>query len=164
MASYGYSSKLEGARAVGRDLPISTKHSAEVCRFIKGRSLKTAKKLLEEVMVKKRAVPYKKHTWDLGHKAGIGSGRYPVKACMNILKILESAETNAQFKGLNTSNLGVTHIAAQRASQPRHYGRHGGRTMKRTHIEVILQEQAKKEPAKKSDKKSSSTAKKVSGD
>ena len=46
------------ARAVGRDLNISTKQSIEICSFIRNRDLKTAKGFLQDVMKKERAVPH----------------------------------------------------------------------------------------------------------
>ena len=156
MAQYNYSTKMEGeyAQAVGRDLSISTKHSVEVCRFIRGRNVQNAKKLLEEVIGMKRAVPYKRFNRDLGHKKGMAAGRFPVSTCKEILKILESAESNAQFKGFNTSRLRITHVNAQKASRPMHAGRHRGREMKRTHIEIVLKEGAQAEKKEEKTQKS----------
>ena len=131
---------MEGARAIGRDLPISMKHSVEVCRFIRGKKVALAKKMLHEVIVKERAVPYLKFNLDLGHKRGMAAGRYPVRTAEEILKIVESAEKNAQFKGMNAGKLVVAHISAHKASEPFHGGRHRGRTMKRAHVEIVVQE------------------------
>ncbi len=63
-----------------------------------------------------------------------------------MLKLLDAAEANAQFKGLNTSLLHIAHLCAHRAGAPVHPGRRG-RTMKRTHVEVVVEEkpEAKKE-------------------
>ncbi len=142
---------MEGAKAVGRDLPISTKNSVEVCRFIKGRNVQVAKSMLLDVITLKRAVPYKRYTMDVGHKSGMASGRYPKKTSRGILQVLESAEFNAQFKGMNTARLYVTHIAAQKASTPMHGGRKRGQSTKRTHIEVVLQEKVEAEKKVKKD-------------
>ena len=135
-----YSTEIEGAKALGRDLPISFKHSVEVCRFVKGKNVHLAKQQLKEVIELKRAVPYRRFNQDLGHKRGMMSGRYPVKTTQYILKLIESAEKNAQFKGMNTEKLTIIHIAAHKASRPAHGGRHRGRAMKRAHIELIVQE------------------------
>jgi large subunit ribosomal protein L22 len=149
-----YSTSIEGARALGRDLPISMKHSVEVCRFIRGKKVILAKKMLQEVIVKERAVPYLKFTLDLGHKKGMAAGRYPVRTAEEILKIVESAEKNAQFKGMNVSKLVIAHSVAHKASEPFHGGRHRGRTMKRAHVEIILQErEVEKRVAKQHEKK-----------
>src|SRR3989344_5020976 len=136
----GYTTEMEGARALGKDLPISFKHSLEVCGFIRGKKLTLAKQHLKEVIDMKRPVPYKRFNQDLGHKNGMMSGRYPVKTTECILKLVESAEKNAQFKGMSVDKLAIVHIAAHKASRPGHGGRHRGRSMKRAHVEVILQE------------------------
>lgn len=140
MAKYRYTTAMDGAKAVGRDLSISTRNSIEVCRFIRGRSIQTAKGMLRDVIALKRAVPYKRHYLDIGHRKGMASGRFPKKASAGILRVLESAETNAQFKGMNTSKLYVAHIAAQKASSPMRGGRKRGQSTKRTHVEIILSE------------------------
>lgn len=164
---YNYSfknfDKEHMAKAVGRDLGISTKHSIEICNFIRGKNLQKAKEILQRVVKKKQAVPFKRFNKNVGHRKAIGPGRYPVKASQNILKLLESAEINAQQRGLNTANLTIRHICSQKASTPMHYGRIRRIRMKRTHVEVVLEEQAKKEqkPAKAEEKKEVGTEKKA---
>jgi len=146
-----YSAKVEGevAKALGRDLPISKKHSVEICHWLRKRKLEQAKNLLNKVLKKELAVPYKKHTWNLGHKRSTqGPGRYPLNACKEILRLLEAVETNAQFKGMNTSNLIIEHFNAHQASRPWHFGRQRRRKMKRTHVEIIVKE-GKKEKTEK---------------
>lgn len=148
MAQHKYSTKIENqensAKAVGISLPISTKQSVEICRFIRNKSLEKAKTMLANVIVKKTAVPFKRYKMDVGHRRGkIAAGRYPMKASKQILDLLNSVETNAQFKGLNTSNLVITHICAHLASTPPHYGRRRRKT-KRTHVEVVVEEKAEK--------------------
>ncbi|MBI4441151.1 50S ribosomal protein L22 [Candidatus Woesearchaeota archaeon] len=146
--AYHYATQLNNehtARAVGRSLPISTKFSVEICNHLRHRKLEDAKKILERVTMLREAIPMKRYTFDLGHKPGsVGPGRYPVKACKNILELLDSVEANAQFKGLNTSLLQIVHICAHKASIPMHGGRRGGRKNKRTHLEVVVQETAEK--------------------
>ncbi len=137
---------MAGAKGIG--LGISTKQAVETCSFIRGKTLVDAKGLLSSVIDLKAAVPYKRYNQKVAHKKKIGAGRYPVKCCNVILKLLESAEANAQFKGLNTSDLVVVHICANKASTPWHYGRARGRKMKRTNIEVVLEEKAVKKKDK----------------
>lgn len=131
------------AKAIGRALPVSTKHSIEICNFIRGKKLEKAKMLLNEVISHKRAVPFRRFNWGVGHRKGkMGAGRYPEKACREILKIVECAEANAQFKGLNTSDIVISHIYANEASRPWHYGRQRRRRTKRTNVEIIVEENA----------------------
>ena len=135
------------ARAYGAALPISFKSSVEICAHIKKRKLATAKKILEKAINIEQAIPFNRYNWDLGHKKKIGPGRFPAKASKFIMQLVEAAEANAQFKGLNTSNLIVAHIAANKAGRSMHFGRKSRRVMKRTNVEVVLEE--KKEEAKK---------------
>ena len=162
MAQYKYATQMEGefAQAVGRDLSISAKHGVEVCRFIRGKNIQKAKQLLAEVIAGKKPIPYFRYHKDLGHKKGMAAGRFPKKTCEAVLSILESAEANAQFKGLNTSRLEIAHICAQKAARPLHFGRHRGRQMKRAHIEVVLEEGVKEE---KKGKESKAKATKTEG-
>lgn len=133
------------ARAIGTALPISMKQSVEICRFIESRNANDAKKMLQSVIDKKTAVPFLRFNRDLGHKKRVGPARYPEKASNHIIKLIESAEANAQFKGLNTSNLVIAHISAHRSGKTWHYGRQSRRRMKRTNIEIIVEEKSKKE-------------------
>jgi len=121
--------------------PISTKASVEICSFIRNRELSKAKKLLQQVLNKKIAVPYKRYNRDVGHKPGkIASGRYPEKATKEILKLLNLAQTNAENKGLDGENLVITEIVANKGYQQAHYGRKRSRSFKRTHVNVFVKE------------------------
>lgn len=135
------------ALAIGLSLPISTKHSIEICNFIRDMNLSKAKALLKGVVDKRSVVPFKRFTGDVGHKKK-GPGRYPKKASLEIIKLLNVVEANAQFKGLNTANLFINRICANKASRQWHYGRKRRRKMKRTHIEIVVEEKATKEKKK----------------
>ncbi len=154
MASYKYSTKIgeKEAAAVGIALPISTKQAIEICSFIRGKKLERAKVMLSNVIDEKIAVPFKRFTDGVGHRKGkIASGRYPKKACSLILNLMNSAQANAQFKGLSSVDLMVRHISAQKSSNTPKYGRRRAFT-KRTSIEIVLSE-AEKKPGKKGEAK-----------
>ncbi|NTV24255.1 MAG: 50S ribosomal protein L22 [Nanoarchaeota archaeon] len=141
MVNYSFNSFGEDmARAYGRDLSISTKKSVEICKAIRGKSVENAKIYLQNVADIKAAVPMTKFHRDCAHRTGIGPGRYPVKAAEGILLILESAEQNAKSKGFSTKDLFIIHVCAHKASSPWHMGRQRRRHMKRTHIEIVVQE------------------------
>ena len=153
MAKYNYSYKIDTGnigRAVFKDADISTKSAVEICSSIRNKTVEEAKKYLEAVKNKKKAVRFTSFTEGAGHKKGIGSGKYPIKTAENVLKAINSAESNAIDKGLSR-NLKIIHVSAQKASTPWHYGRHRRRKMKRTHIEVIVKEAGEKEQQKKSE-------------
>ncbi len=141
--TYRYTSqtKENEAKAVGVSIPVSYKQSYEVAKFIRGKNVQLAKKMLEDVIDMKRPVPMTRFNRDTGHKHGMAAGRFTINTCTFILKLLKSAESNAQFKGLSTANLIVRHIAAQKGPTSFRYGRHRRRQAKRAHVEIIVAEQ-----------------------
>ncbi len=141
--SFGNYDKEHMARAVGIALPVSLKQSVEICTFIRNKNINDAKKMLQMVVEKRKAIPFKKYNFDLGHKTKIGPGRYPEKASREFIKLIETVEANAQFKGLNTSNLVIAHVSAHNAGKAWHYGRYSRRRIKRANIEICVEERAK---------------------
>lgn len=152
MPSWSYSVKdLDPERtaiASGRDLRISPKAAVEICRAIRGLTLDDAKRLLQDVIALNRSIPYKRYKKKVAHKGdlqGWYAGRYPVKACKAILKVIESAESNAEFKGLNLERLRVIHAVAHRGMMikrytPRAFGRATPNFEVLTHVEIVLEE------------------------
>lgn len=136
------------ARALGVDLPISTKVSIEICNKIRNMKLERAITDLEKVTEKKMPIKFTRFNGDTGHKPGIGPGKYPIKACKEIIKMLKSVQSNAGSKGLDVNSLFIKHVCAQKASKTLHYGRRYGREMKRTHIEVVVAERVEKKKEK----------------
>jgi large subunit ribosomal protein L22 len=156
--TYHYSAqnynKEHMARAIGHALPISTKQSIMICNVLRKKTVAKAKNILNEVISLKHAIPFTRFTNALGHKpGGMGPGRYPVKASSHFLSLLENVEANAQFKGLNTSDLIISHISSQAGGNSWRHGRQSRRRMKITHIEIVVEEsKKKKEPEKKEQK------------
>ncbi|MBS3135184.1 50S ribosomal protein L22 [Candidatus Woesearchaeota archaeon] len=124
----------------GNNLGISTKISVEICSFIRNKNTEKAKKMLEKVIQKKQAVPYKRYLKDIPHRKGnIATGRYPIKASRVILDLIKSAESNAKNKGMS-SNLVISHISAHKGNAQSRYGRKIGKKAKKTHIKIIVKE------------------------
>ncbi len=128
------------ATAIGRSLPISTRQSVEICNLLRGKTSERGKKILERVIEKKEAVPYRRYLHGVGHRPGkMAAGRYPQNASSHILALLKSAESNAENKGLTTP-LKIKEMVANQASRSWHFGRQRRRKTKRTHIKIILEE------------------------
>ncbi len=127
------------ARASSLNLPVSSRQSTEIGRYLRFHSVTFATRFLEDVIAMRKPVPYRRHVFDLGHKPGIGPGRFPQKAAREFLRVIKNAEKNAQFKGLNTQSLKIVKLISNKASIPPMAGRHrhAGR---RTHIEVEVME------------------------
>jgi large subunit ribosomal protein L22 len=149
MVGYSYTPKKERfSRALGREIRMSPKFSMEICREIRGKKLDAARTFLEDVMAMKRPVPLRRFNKGVAHRRGLErafAGRYPVKAARNILKVLESAEANAEYKGLDTERLYIAHAAAQkgriiRGIRPRAFGRASPSNTLTTHVEIVLEE------------------------
>jgi large subunit ribosomal protein L22 len=136
------------AKAFGRSLKISPKHSREICNALRGMELEEAKDYLEDVIDKKQAVPFRRHNKKVGHKRGLEgwpTGRYPVKAASQILDVLINAEANAEYQGLETDNLEIVHISSHRGYvirgwTPRAFGRASPFNTPTTHIQIVLGE------------------------
>lgn len=136
------------ARAMAKSLKISPKHCVEICNAIRGMDVAKAKAYLEDVIDMKKSVPFKRHNKGVGHRKGQNgwpSGRYPVKAAAQILKVLENAEANAEYKGMDTEKLVIEHISSHkgiviRGAIPRAFGRVTPFNTPTTHIQIVLQE------------------------
>ncbi len=123
-----------------KNLPISTKFSIEITNHLRGKTIEKAKMILDDSIKLKRAIPMKRFNKDTAHKAGMAAGRYPVKACETISKLLDSAKSNAEDKGLSTDGLFISKINANQGTHQMHHGRLRGRMMKRTHISITVKE------------------------
>src|SRR5882762_5102735 len=112
------SDSATSARAYGRDLDCSPKSGRNVARAIKGMPVARAKQFLEDVSELKTPVPFKVRNRKIHHRrgTGFGPGKYPVGTVTRMLKVLESAEANAEYKGLDRERLVITHATAYQAT------------------------------------------------
>lgn len=62
-----------------------------------------------------------------GKQFGVTRARWPIKSAEHLLTLLKNAESNADSKGLDTSNLIVKHIQVNQAPKQRRrtYRAHG---------------------------------------
>ena len=78
------------------------------------------------------------------------------------MRLIKAVEANAQVKGFDTTVLKITKIVANKASTPQTGGRKR-HAKKRTHVEIMVMEDAKKASKKNlSSKKTESESKKIS--
>ncbi len=160
------------ARGIGRALPISTKASIEICNSLRKKPVAKAKTMLKDAMDLKTPIKFTRFTNGAGHKKGMMAGKYPQKAAKEIFKLIESIESNAQFKGLNTSDTIIKHISAQKGGNAWRYGRFRRRKAKRTNIEIVIEEgkskknkdikKEQKEPSKEKKAEEAIASKKIS--
>ncbi len=136
--------KKEEAIMNSYNVPISTKYSMAICRFIKGKTIEDAQKYLEEVIRVKKAIPMK---GEIPHRKGkMMSGRFPVNASKQFITLLKSLTGNATMNGLDDPVI----VEAVANKAPRPYGRFGSWQRKRTHIKLVARDKKKiKSKAKK---------------
>lgn len=146
---------VEETKAVGVNLPISFKKSIEVCNFIRNKDVKKVKNLLNGVMEKKIAIPYKIYNQDTPHRKGkIAAGRYPVRTIHYFLKLIDTLVANAENKGFNTDDLVISYAVANKGETQWHHGRKRRRLMKRAHLELrAIEKEVKKEKKEKKEVK-----------
>jgi large subunit ribosomal protein L22 len=151
MPRFGYSVKVDEktcAKAFGREMRVSPKHAREICHALRGMKLVVAKEYLQAIIAKKQAIPFKRHYKKLAHRRGLPGwdvGKYPVKAARSILKVLENAEANATYKGLDTDKLRIIHASAHRGIvipgfRPRAFARATPSNTPTTNVEIVVKE------------------------
>jgi len=150
MPEWGYSitdiDPYTMVKASGREVNISHKAAREICKTIKGMRLEVAKEFLQRVILKTTPVPFRRYKKKVAHRRGLQkfyAGRYPVKAAREILKALENAEANAEYKGLDTDSLYIIHASAypgikRKKFIPRAFGRSSPYFDTLCHVELVL--------------------------
>jgi len=107
------------AKAIAKNQPVSTKYAIELCREIRMKRLSSVESRLQRIMQKQEFLPLRQYNKKVAHRkgnsvSGVKSGRFPVRLCSVFLKLLESVKANADFKGLDSENLVITHCFASR--------------------------------------------------
>ena len=135
--------KKDNASVNGISLPISTKDSVAICKFVKGKTIERALVDLELVSKFKKAIPMK---GEIPHRKGKGimAGRYMTKPVGYLIRLLKSLQANANVNGIE--NGVIVEAVPNRASRP--YGK-GGKKRKRTHIYLKVVEKNKLKEKKK---------------
>jgi large subunit ribosomal protein L22 len=153
MPQFGYAfqnyDKTRHVRASIREKDISHKHAREIAVAIKGRSIEKARELLENVISRKEAIPYRRYNNEVAHRSnirdGFFAGRFPKKAASEFLRILDNLESNAEYKGMDLDRLRIVSAAVHKGTklkrfQPRAMGRSSPKFDTLVHVEIIAQE------------------------
>merc|ERR1711915_902221 len=142
--------EAKSAKARGAHIRTSFKNTRETAQAINGWTLTRSLKFLENVVAHKEAVPMRRYAGSTGRTAqgkqfGVSKARWPKKSAEILIGLLKNAESNADAKGLDTSNLIVKHIQVnqspkQRRRTYRAHGRINPYMSNPSHIELILTE------------------------
>lgn len=148
--AYGYAAQNVDpettAKAAAREVPVKPKFVVNVMKAVKGKSVTQARTFLEDVVALKQAVPFRVHKRQVKHrKGGIGPGQFPVNAAAKVLRVLNDAASNAEYKGLDPDKMYVWHAACHRGSpmpgfMPRAQGRATPWEKSTSHIEIVLKQ------------------------
>ncbi|HJJ90256.1 MAG TPA: 50S ribosomal protein L22 [Methanocorpusculum sp.] len=155
MARTEYCNKLTGdniARAKANELGCSPKHAVEIAHLIRNMMADDAISYLEQVINLKKAVPFHRYARNVSHQRclngktfGTSSGRYPVKAAAEYLRLIRSAQKNSEYMGLTPEKMVIIHAAANKGRCikeifPRAMGRATPKHRDTVNIEIILRE------------------------
>jgi ribosomal protein L22 len=127
--------KKEFAVVRAPSVHMSKRHGMYVCSFIKGKNIDKAISELEEVIILKRAIPFK---GEIPHRKGdIMSGRYPVAAAKIIIPMLKNLKGAVLFNGMDFTKSQISLAYANFAPRPQ---RKGGMKGKRAYITIEARE------------------------
>ncbi len=159
----GYSQLLQGNRlAIARlkNADIHHKHCYQIARAVKGMYAGDAVEYLEKVVKEEVAIPYTRRSRKgkggntmAGHRKGkMGPGRYPRKASIAFIKLIESAMDNARqhHEDIDAEDMVITHLAAHRGQvkrgfRPRARGRASPHNHYQVNLEIFLEDMASEE-------------------
>jgi len=134
-------------RAALREKEISHKHAREIATAINGLSLEKARDYLQSVISKKRAIPFKRFNNQVGHRSdpGLMSGRYPQKAAIEFVKLLDNLESNAEYKGMDLDRLKIVNATVHKGVLIKRFisramGRATPKNNVLTHVEIVARE------------------------
>ncbi|HJJ46776.1 MAG TPA: 50S ribosomal protein L22 [Methanocorpusculum sp.] len=155
MARTEYSNKTTGdniARAKANELDCSPKHAVEIASLIRKMMADDAVAYLEKVIELKRAVPFHRYARNVAHQRslngkifGTAAGRYPVKAAKHYIRLIRSAQKNAEYAGLSPEKMVIIHASANKGRYtksifPRAMGRATPKHRDSANVEIILRE------------------------
>ncbi|MAS80607.1 MAG: 50S ribosomal protein L22 [Euryarchaeota archaeon] len=153
----GYSQLLEGSNLVSAravNLNCHHKHCYHIAKAIRGMNAEDAKDYLEDVVSKKKAIPYQRRSRKgrggntmAGHRKGkLGPGKFPHKASLEFIKLINSAMDNARqrFDDIDAEDMVITHVAAHRGQvatnmRPRARGRATPSNHYQVNLEIFLE-------------------------
>ncbi|MFP4116618.1 MAG: uL22 family ribosomal protein [Candidatus Aenigmatarchaeota archaeon] len=127
MTGYPVQVEEEDVKAAGIDLRISRKKAHKICKEINNKKMKLnrAKEFAENLVE---------------GDENIGGKTYK-KAAEGVLEVLNNAENNAEFKGIDTGKLRIKTITAEPGSTLRRMRRRRdfGNRLKTANVKVVLE-------------------------
>lgn len=130
--------KKESAAVRAPGIHISKRHGMYICSFIKGKDIDKALSELHEVILLKRAIPFK---GEIPHRKGkMMSGRYPVAAAKLFIPLLKNLKGAVLFNGMDLAKTRISSAYTNFAPRPQ---RRGGTKGKRASVTIEAREVGK---------------------
>ncbi len=127
--------KKDHAIARNEGVHISKRHGIYICSFIKGKAIDAAIKELEEVIILKRAIPFK---GEIPHRKGdMMSGRYPVAASKIFIPMLKNLKGAVLYNGMDITKTRISSAYTNFSPRPQ---RRGGNKGKRASVTIEARE------------------------
>lgn len=141
------------ASAKASGIRVHFKNTRETANAIRGMALTKAQKYLRDVLAHKDAVPFRIHTGGIGRHAQakkykVSRCRWPEKSVKAVLDLLKNAQSNAEYQGLDSKNLSVSHVQVHEAPKHRRrtyraHGRINAYMACPSHLQVVLSSENK---------------------
>lgn len=132
----GKAPKRTESSVYGRSLRISLKQSKAIGKFIRNKKIEDAIKDLNQVLLKKKAVPM---SGEIAHRKGkIMSGKYPINSSKEFIRLLKTLSANSNMHGMDVDKTIIYETIPNRAPNQLH--RFGSMKFKRTHITIKAKE------------------------
>ena len=132
----GKAPKRTESSVYGRSLRISLKQSKAIGKFIRNKKIEDAIKDLNQVLLKKKAVPM---SGEIAHRKGkIMSGKYPINSSKEFIRLLKTLSSNSNMHGMDVDKTIIYETIPNKAPNQLH--RFGSMKFKRTHITIKAKE------------------------
>ncbi|KAM0680160.1 60S ribosomal protein L17 [Glugoides intestinalis] len=111
-------------KAAMQNAKVSFKKTRETCSTLRGRTVEGCIAYLKKVMLKKECVPFRRYSYGVhatpqarafDGRVPCIKGRWPVKSCETIIKLLKNVKDNAAQKNLDAGELVIKMISVNRA-------------------------------------------------
>lgn len=111
-------------KAASHNTRVSFKKTRETCSTLRGRTVEGCISYLENVMSKKECVPFRKYHYGVhatpqarafDGKFPCTKGRWPIKSCEAVIKLLKNIKANAVNKNLDSNELIIQAVSVNKA-------------------------------------------------
>nr|BAS01544.1 ribosomal protein L17 [Lotharella vacuolata] len=111
-------------KLIHKNIRASFKNTTETANFIKNKTLFSAKKLIYQILSKKKSVVFKKYNTGVGRVPKPNNlqnchnqGRYPIKSCLLLLSLIKNIEKINNIKNEETSLILIKNLIVNKTGK-----------------------------------------------